>query len=256
MLVGIGLRKFVLCDPDVIEVSNLSLLPYAFDEDVGRKKVRVAARYVRKMAGEANVKMISDKVQEAGGSLRAYDVLFGCVDNDGARLVLNDLSLKYFIPYIDTGTEIFVEEGRVMEMGGQVRVVVPGVTGCLECAEAIDHEQAAFAMLSPEDISMRADAGYVNGTVFSPVPAVITLNTMIASMAAQEFVDMMAGRERAGTESYFLYDATVPRIERFSVGRNPDCPMCGIDGIAGMGDLPGAARSRLKTIAGAGDKSL
>ena len=45
---------------------------------------------------------------------------------------------------------------------------------------------------------------------FLPRRAVITLNTMIASMAAQEFVDMMAGRDRAGSESYFLYDATVP----------------------------------------------
>ena len=256
MLVRIGLRNFVLCDPDVIEVSNLSRLPYAFEDDVGKKKVKVAARYVKRMTGEASVKMISGRVQEAEESLRACDMLFGCADNDGARLALNDLALKYFIPYIDTGTEIFVEEGRVREMGGQVRVVVPGVTGCLECAEAIDHEQAAISFLSPADITMRNEAGYVNGTGFSPAPAVITLNTMIASMAAQEFVDMMAGRDRAGTESYFLYDATAPRIERFSVGRNPDCPMCGLEGIAGMGDLPKAARSRLKSIAGAGDKSL
>lgn len=256
MLVRIGLRKFMLCDPDVIEVSNLSRLPYAFEDDVGRKKVRVAARYVKKMASGVSLKMISGKVQEAGESLRACDMLFGCADNDGARLALNDLSLKYFIPYIDTGTEIFVEGGKVKEMGGQIRVVVPGVTGCLECAEAIDHEQAAVSLLSGNDIEVRTAAGYLNGTGFSPAPAIITLNTMIASMAAQEFVDMMAGRDRAGTENYFLYDATVPRIERFSVGRNPDCPMCGLEGIAGMGDLPKAARARLKTIAGAGDKSL
>jgi molybdopterin-synthase adenylyltransferase len=256
MLVRAGVRKFVLCDPDVIELSNLSRLPYAFEDDVGRKKVKVGARYVKRVAGAAVVKIIGDRVQDAGESLRGCDVLFGCADNDGARLALNDISLKYFIPYIDTGTEIFVDEGRVREMGGQVRVVIPGVTGCLECAEAIDHEQAAISLLSSEDITMREVAGYVNGTGQSPAPAVITLNTMIASMAAQEFVDMMAGRDRAGTENYFLYDATVPRIERFSVGRNPDCVMCGIDGIAGTGDVPKAARSRLKTIARSGDKSL
>jgi hypothetical protein len=32
--------------------------------------------------------------------------------------------------------------------------------------------------------------------------------------------------------------------------------MCGENGIFGMGDLPKAARSRLKAIAGARDKSL
>jgi hypothetical protein len=169
---------------------------------------------------------------------------------------LNELSLKYFIPYIDTGTEIFVENGQVRDMGGQVRVVVPGVTGCLECAEAIDHDQAAANMLSPDERSLRNAAGYLNGTDLSPAPAVITLNTMIASMASQEFVDMMACRERDDTSNYYLYDATGPHIERFSIERKADCPMCGRDGIGGMGDLPGTARSRLKTITVPGAKSL
>jgi molybdopterin-synthase adenylyltransferase len=256
LLVRVGVMKFVLCDPDVIEPSNLSRLPYAFADDAGRKKVRVAAGYVKRAAGEAVVKMIGDRVQDARESFRACHVLFGCADNDGARLALNELALRYFIPYIDTGTEIFVEDGRVKAMGGQVRVVVPGVTGCLECAEAIDHEQAAIDLLSAEDIARRKDAGYVSGTDQSPAPAVITLNTMIASMAAQEFVDMMAGRDRDEAGNYFLYDATVPRVERFSVGRQAGCVMCGPDGIGGAGDLPRAARARLKPIAGTADKSL
>jgi bacteriocin biosynthesis cyclodehydratase domain-containing protein len=219
-------------------------------------KVRAAARHVKKVTRGAVVKAIGERVQDSRESFRACDVLFGCTDNDGARLALNEIALKYFIPCIDTGTGIFVENGRVREMGGQVRVVVPGVTGCLECAEAIDHEEAALAMLSAEEIALRARAGYVNGTSLTPAPAVITLNTMIAAMAAQEFTDMMAGRDREESANYFLYDATVPRVERFSVDRNPDCPMCGYDGIAGMGDLPKAVRSRLKAFAGSGDKSL
>jgi molybdopterin/thiamine biosynthesis adenylyltransferase len=256
MLARVGVKKFVLCDPDGIELSNLSRLPYAFKGDAGRKKVRAAAGYVKKVAGDAVVKMIAGPVQDAGESFRGCDVLFGCTDNDGARLTLNEISLKYFIPYIDTGTEIFVEDGRIMAMGGQVRVVVPGVTGCLDCAEIIDYEQAAASLLSPGERALRKAAGYVNGTDLSPAPAVITLNTMIASMASQEFVDMMSGRDRDDTGNYYLYDATVPRIERFSIERKPDCPMCGQEGISGMGDLPGAARARLKAIPGTGAKSL
>ena len=256
MLVRVGVRKFVLCDPDDIELSNLSRLPYAFKDDAGRKKVRVAAGYVKKVAPDAIVKMIASPVQDARESFRGCDFLFGCADNDGARLTLNEISLKYFIPYIDTGTEIFVEDRQVRDMGGQVRVVVPGVTGCLECAEAIDHDQAAARLLSPDEVSLRNSAGYINGTGLSPAPAVITLNTMIASMASQEFVDMMAGRDRDDTGNYYLYDATVPRVERFSIERKPCCPMCGREGISGMGDLPKAARSRLKTIAAHKGKSL
>jgi molybdopterin/thiamine biosynthesis adenylyltransferase len=256
MLARVGVKKFVLCDPDDIELSNLSRLPYSFKGDTGRKKVRVAAGYVKKVAGDAVVKTIAGPVQDARESFHGCDVLFGCTDNDGARLTLNEISLKYFIPYIDTGTEIFVEDGRIMAMGGQVRVVVPGVTGCLDCAEIIDYEQAAASMLSPGDRDLRKSAGYISGTDHSPAPAVITLNSMIASMASQEFVDMIVGRDRDDTGNYYLYDATVPRIERFSIERKPGCPMCGQEGIGGMGDLPGAARARLKAIAGPGAKSL
>lgn len=256
MLVRVGVGKFVLCDPDVIEPSNLSRMPYAFESDEGRKKVRAASGYVKKAMRDATVKAVDKRVQDVRESFRACDVLFGCVDNDGARLALNEISLKYFIPYIDTGTEIFVDGGKVREMGGQVRVVVPGVTGCLECAEAIDHEQAAAGLLSPDDDSVRGKAGYIRGAGLTPAPAVITLNTIIASMAAQEFVDMMACRDRDAVENYYLYDATVPRIERFSAVRNPGCAMCGLDGICGMGDLPKSARSRLKSIAGSADKRL
>jgi molybdopterin/thiamine biosynthesis adenylyltransferase len=254
LLARVGVRKFVLCDPDIIEISNLSRMPYAFEADVGRKKVRVAAGYVKKVAGSAVVKMVGDRVQDARESFAACDVLFGCADNDGARLSLNEISLKYFIPYIDTGTEIFTGEDKAREMGGQVRIIVPGVTGCLECAEAIDHQQAAVALMSGDDNAVRNMAGYIRGTSLSPAPAVITLNTMIASMAVQEFVDMISCRAREVPGNYYLYDATAPRIERFTFDRNPGCPMCGENGISGMGDLPRAARALLKTVAG--DKSL
>ena len=119
---------------------------------------------------------------------------------------MNEVSLKYFIPYIDTGTEIFVEDGKVREMGGQVRVVVPRSHRMPRSARsAIDYEQAAASLLSADECRVAGtSAGYVNGTDLSPAPAVITLNTMIASMAAQEFVDMMAGRDRDGTELFSL----------------------------------------------------
>jgi len=119
MLVRVGVKKFVLCDPDIIEPSNLSRMPYAFEGDAGRKKVRAASGYVKKVAKDAVVKTIAGRVQDARESFAACDVMFGCADNDGARLTMNEIALKYFIPYIDTGTEIFAENGKVREMGGR-----------------------------------------------------------------------------------------------------------------------------------------
>ncbi|OPY25221.1 MAG: putative adenylyltransferase [Methanocella sp. PtaU1.Bin125] len=248
MLALIGVKKFVLCDPDDIEPSNLSRLPYACATDAGKKKTRAAAGYLRKTARDVEVETVNDRVQDAKEALRACDVLFGCVDNDGARLSMNEVALKYFIPYIDTGTEIFVENGKVRDMGGQVRIVVPSVTGCLECAGAIDRTEAAASLVSGEEHAVREAAGYVRGTADTPAPAVITLNTIIASMAAQEFVDMIACRDRENAPNYLLYDATRPQIERFLFERSPDCPMCGRDGILGAGDPKRHGRPGVKKI--------
>lgn len=248
-LARMGVRKFVLCDPDAIEASNLSRLPYAFAGDVGKRKARVAAGHVRKIAGDAAVETVVGRVEDAGAAFRGCDVLFGCADNDGARLALNALALKYFIPYVDTGTEIFLEGGRVRDMGGQVRVVVPGVTGCLECVGAIDHEAAAISRLPAEDAAVQGAAGYVRGTGLTPAPAVITLNAVVAALAAQEFVDMAARREREAPENYYLYDATGPVVRRLAFDRAPECPMCGPGGILGAGDPPRSARHRVKPIA-------
>ncbi len=248
MLARMGVKKFVLCDHDDIERSNLSRLPYVFHADEGKKKTRAAAGYLRKIAGNAEVVTVNNRVQDAPEAFRACDVLFGCADNDGARLSMNEISLKYFIPYIDTGTEIFTEGDHVRDMGGQVRVVVPSATGCLECAGAIDHEEAAASMLPGDDLALREAAGYVRGTGLTPAPAVITLNTIIASMAAQEFVDMVACRDRGAAPNYLLYDATGPRIERFLFERNPDCPMCGHSGILGAGDPKKQWRQGVKKI--------
>jgi hypothetical protein len=89
-------------------------------------------------------------------------------------------------------------------MGGQVRIVIPSATGCLECAGAIDRGEAAASLLSADERALREAAGYVSGTDITPAPAVITLNTIIASMAAQEFVDMVASRDRGDAPNYLL----------------------------------------------------
>ena len=54
-LVHLGVRKFVLIDPDTIEVTNLNRVVGATAQDVGASKVSVAARYIKSFSSEADV---------------------------------------------------------------------------------------------------------------------------------------------------------------------------------------------------------
>jgi molybdopterin/thiamine biosynthesis adenylyltransferase len=251
ILSRIGVSKFVLVDPDIIEESNLSRLPYAGSTDVGKKKAKVAASHLKKVNKNAEITVLTGPVKDNKEKLKACSVIFGCVDNDLARLTLNETALRYFIPLIDTGTEIFMSEGKIDAMGGQVRVVIPSVTGCLECGGFIDKEQIAAAMLGSDEVNILKAAGYVRGTVLTPAPAVMTLNSIVAAMAVQEFADMATGRERP-KYSYLIYNASEPGVDRLCLDRCDTCGMCGAGGILGAGDAKKPTRANVKTIEDSG----
>ncbi|WP_424356826.1 HesA/MoeB/ThiF family protein [Methanocella sp. MCL-LM] len=247
ILSRIGVKKFILVDPDTIEESNLSRLPYAGSTDVGKKKVKVAAAHLKKVNKNEEITTFPGPVSEFKDKLKSCTVIFGCVDNDLARLTLNEISLRYFIPLIDTGTEIFVANGNIEEMGGQVRLVVPAVTGCLECGGLIDRDEAAINLLGREELNIMARAGYVRGTNMTPAPAVMTLNSIVASMAVQEFADMMTERSRP-EYSYLIYNARSPGIDQLSLTRSETCPLCGERGILGAGDIKKQSKTGFKII--------
>ena len=247
MLSRIGVQKFVLIDPDTIEESNLNRLPYAVTSDIGKKKVKVAAAHLKKVNKNVFTTAVSESVRDSKEKLKTCNMIFGCVDNDLARLTLNEVSLRYFIPLIDTGTEIFLSKDKVEEMGGQVRVIIPSVTGCLECGGFLDKDQVAANMLEGDDLKIIKAAGYVRGTNNTPVPAVMTLNTMIAAMAVQEFVDMATERERP-EYSYLIYNGKAPGIDRLCLEPCETCPLCGTLGVLGGGDVKKQSKSGLKII--------
>lgn len=249
MLARMGVKKFVLCDHDIVEESNLSRLPYSFSPDIGKKKVKIASNYLKKISKDIEVTAFPEKVQQSKEEFKDCDVIFGCVDTEAARLTLNEISLKYFIPYIDTGTEIFMDDKKMCDIGGQVRVVIPSVTGCLECMGGIDKEMAALESLDDESLRIRDSAGYVRGTDITPTPSVITLNTIIASMAAQEFLNIAQGiEEPASAFNYLKYNAKSSDIERLVFEKSESCPLCGSGGILGSGDIKKQVKQKIKTI--------
>jgi hypothetical protein len=123
--------------------------------------------------------------------LKAVDVIFGCVDNDGARLVLNELAVSYGIPYFDLGVGIEAPEGRITEAGGQLAVVLPGGP-CLLCMEMLDMKEAAYYLGTPEQRRVQRERGYVDG-IDVPAPAVVSLNATLASLAVSEFAIYISG---------------------------------------------------------------
>ncbi|MCH8848064.1 MAG: hypothetical protein IIC32_03710 [Chloroflexi bacterium] len=144
-------------------------------------------------------------------------MVFGCVDTDSGRLILNELSLADLVPYIDSGVGITVEEGRVTEAGGRVVVWVPG-RPCLLCCNEVNTRIAAEELESPEEREFRQRHGYVEGANL-PEPAIISLNGTVASLAVTEFLGLVTGFRPSNHYTYTTCLRSV--LARGSRGRTP-----------------------------------
>jgi molybdopterin/thiamine biosynthesis adenylyltransferase len=153
---------------------------------------------IRSIAGNeiVNVRSLRTDLRtiDAIHALVDSDVIFGCVDNDGPRLVLNELALAYMIPYIDCAVGINVDENR-MEAGGRIVVVQPD-SPCLICCKEIDTEEASNYLAPPAELRLRKIRGYVSGAELMS-PAVVSLNGAVSSAAVTEFLFLMTGLKPA-----------------------------------------------------------
>jgi len=123
--------------------------------------------------------------------------MFGCVDRDGPRLILNELSLAYVIPYIDCAFGINAENDVIREAGGRAVLVQPDGP-CLLCCKEINTKVASDDLATPEELEVRKSQGYVSGADV-PSPSVISLDGTVASLAVTEFLALVTGFRHAQT---------------------------------------------------------
>jgi molybdopterin/thiamine biosynthesis adenylyltransferase len=235
-LAYLGVRDFVVVDDDRADESNMNRLVTATAADIGTPKAILARRLIRSVAPDARVWVIDGKVQsrEALDALKGVEILFGCFDNDGARLILNEVAVAYSIPYFDLAVGIDVEHDMVENAGGRVAVVLPGGP-CLHCIGEIDREEAAFALNTPEQQAFQLERGYVRGMRVK-APAVASLNAVVAGVAVNEFAAYISEVRPVNVYTEFdLLGVGRPLKSQWltpkRITANPGCVVCAVAGI-------------------------
>jgi molybdopterin-synthase adenylyltransferase len=243
-LVYLGVRDFVLIDHDEADPTNMNRLVTAAAADIGTAKVVLGRRLIKSVAPDATVTAIAAQLQTSTvlDALKGVDVLFGCFDNDGARLILNELAVAYGIPYFDLAVGIEAEAGAVASAGGRVAVVLPGGP-CLHCMDEIDPTEAAFFLSSPEQQAFQVAHGYVRGMDVK-APAVVSLNAAVAAAATNEFAMYVSGLRpvQVYTDLDLLGVGRSVKSQWLGplrMGPKPGCVQCG---MAEAGDAAGTER--------------
>jgi hypothetical protein len=192
-LAYLGVKRFLLVDPDRLTKTNLNRVVGAVASDLGRPKVEIARRLIRRIAPDAEVEVIKGDVlrRTTGQLFKDCDLIFCCTDSDGSRHFINQLAYQYFIPVIDMGVSITPDKtGKIVSIDGRVQMLAPGLA-CLVCNDGILNGRRV--MWDLQNARQRRADPYFLEMAGVRQPAVISLNGTVASQAVTLFLAAVAG---------------------------------------------------------------
>jgi len=230
-LAHLGVKKYILVDPDTVEVTNLNRLANASPSDVGQPKTDVAKRYIQSVSPDAHVQTLVGDVTRVSVARRLanVDILFGCTDSHGSRAVIQQIAYQYLVPCIDMGSTIIASNGKITHIHGRIQMLAPGMP-CLTCSQLLDTNEVRRDMMT--EFEKKSDP-YIVGAR-EPAPAVMSLNATVASLAVTMLLNTVT--EMGGDARHLLYNGLSSSLRVVKVTAHQDCFICSSSGALARGD--------------------
>ncbi len=189
-LARMGVGQLRLIDRDVLDDSNLSRVYGSRHSDLGKPKVAVVKRHIG-TSSKTEVKAIQAdiSVDDVGPELIESDVIFGCTDNLTSRAVLNDVSVRHYIPLIDIGCRILSDpDGEITNASAKIQVVTPE-TACLWCTGTLDGQVILQEGLPEVEKRKLEKEGYYKSV--ERQPSIISLTSLAASVGVNKLLALL-----------------------------------------------------------------
>jgi molybdopterin/thiamine biosynthesis adenylyltransferase len=240
MLARAGIGRLGVIDGDRVESTNLHRTLYR-RSDIGRPKVEALKEIIVEAGLGVDVRpLISDVCDPATRDLlKAADIIFCCTDDHAGRMMLNRFAYFYEIPLIDAGLAAAKDEhGRLRDLTGRVSLIHPG-SACLLCRGVVNPRRAHEEVMkrrNPDEYERLERDGYVLGGG-DPEPAFIAMTISVATMALEEFMQILSGfrGDRSPTQRLRRYLQLEDR--RSSIAPNAECPICADGCYWGQADM-------------------
>ncbi len=231
-LLGVG--EITLNDSEELAETNRNRYIGVRHDDLipGTRKVDIGERIIKEIDPAISVRkvhdsLISEKVFEA---VIHADYVFGCLDCEGARLVLNELCAAYSRPYLDLASDIIPENPP--NYGGRVFISLDS-QGCIVCYGLLDITEAQADLAGPHGRRDREALYGVDPKILGRSgPSVVSINGVVASLAVTEFLVTVTGIR--SPKRLIRYLAHMGRLPISTDDPAPDCYYC--KGIRGRGD--------------------
>jgi molybdopterin/thiamine biosynthesis adenylyltransferase len=230
----LGLGSIAVIDPEELDETNRNryVTARASDKVPGTPKVDIGERLIKEIDPSIEVIKVEDSLVSPGAfqSVMQSDYVFGCVDSEGARLVLTELCAAYRLSYFDIASDI--EVGTTSRYGGRVCAALRGEC-CLVCLGQLDMAEAQRELGGPEARKLRQAVYGVDRHELGGVgPSVVSINGVVASLAVTEFMVGVTGIREP--HRLITYRGEMGRVLLPQDAPRPDCFYC--KGVWGQGD--------------------
>lgn len=193
-LASVGIGTIGIVDNDNIELSNLNRQYIHKFDALGEKKTESAKKWINEFNPEINVKKYPIRLNEKNYQemVKEYDFIIDCFDSFKSKFLLNKIA-------VETGKTLI--HGGVTEFFGQVTVIIPQKTACLNC-------------ILPEE-----DAYTVKGVLS---PAVTTIASIQSMEAVKHVLEIGEGLEN----KLLSYNGLNMTFKTINIAKNPNCKLC------------------------------
>ncbi len=218
-----GIGHLVLIDLDTIEFSNLNRQLLFHELDVGKFKAEISKQKLEEVNSEITIEYFTKKVQEIPVSeftkknVDQKIIIVDALDNFEARRWLNSIAVNKSIPLVSGGMYGFF---------GNLQVIIPNESACLECQPLIPERELQKACSPPgqfrkeekeEEIALEKKEEFF--------PALGSVASVIGGLMSQEVLKIALDREYL--KDYLFVDLTKqPIFLSVPLNKRPDCIVC------------------------------
>ncbi len=194
-LAAVGVGHIRLVDRDIVSLPDLNRQILYNMDDLGHKKVYRAAEKLMRMNPNVEIEPLDVSITEENvdGLIDGVDIVVDCLDNWATRLILNKACVKH---------QKILVHGGIQGLSGQVMVIIPGKTACLNCIIRGVRDEEGIAVLG-------------------------TTASIIGSIQATETIKLITGIGKPAIGKIIYYDGYSMEFEHLEVLRSPNCEVCG-----------------------------
>lgn len=228
-LARLGVRNWVLIDPDRVDHTNLNRLPFTTMATAKRqrRKTEYVASLIRRLWGrEARIVQRSADIAKgrARGAISNSDWIVVATDNHYSRMLCQQQARSSEQRLLALGTHIDVrpDDHNIVMFA---RATYPPVAGgwCLMCGGIVDATEAAKERSGDGVRDVLSRAGYLPNV---QAPAVYWLNGLCASIGVSLVHGVAAGFRPAFGGVDHIVDAAEMRLLSISHSETPGCYYC------------------------------